>query len=93
MACAWGGLVGYGVCVLLSYFIGQKKNPVPYPVAAIGGYFALALALYGASVWLRPDALWLRLLLNTALLLVYVGVVMYNERTLVRSVLRKFLKR
>ncbi|MBR6441450.1 MAG: lipopolysaccharide biosynthesis protein, partial [Bacteroidales bacterium] len=31
MACAWGGLAGYGVCVLLSYFIGQHKSPVPYP--------------------------------------------------------------
>ena len=45
MACAWGGLVGYGICVLLSYFIGQRKNPVPYPVWTILGYTVLALAL------------------------------------------------
>ena len=93
MACAWGGLAGYGVCVLLSYFIGQRKNPVPYPVAAIGGYFALTLALYALTVLLRPEALGWRLALNTLLLLVYVAVVAWNERSLVRKVTRKLLRR
>ena len=89
MACAWGGLAGYGVCVLLSYFIGQKKNPVPYPVATILGYFALALALFAATQLLRPDTLWLRLTVNTLLLLLYVAVVAWNERVLLRPILKK----
>ena len=89
MACAWGGLAGYGVCVLLSYFIGQKKNPVPYNLKAIGGYLVLALALFAVTQWVRPDALWLRLTLNTVLLLVYIGVVAWNERALLRPILGK----
>ena len=89
MACAWGGLAGYGVCVLLSYFIGQRKNPVPYPIATILGYFALALALFAATQILRPQALWLRLSLNTLLLLIYVAVILWNERKLVNSALIK----
>ena len=89
MACAWGGLAGYGVCVLMSYFIGQKKNPVPYPVGTILGYFALALALFAASQALRPEALGWRLAWNTLLLLVYVAVVLYNERALLRPILKK----
>ena len=89
MACAWGGLAGYGVCVLMSYFIGQKKNPVPYPVGAIAGYFALALALFGLMQWLRPDAIGWRLVLNTAFLLVYVAVVLWNERALLRPLLHR----
>jgi len=93
MACAWGGLVGYGVCVLLSYFIGQKKYYVPYPVGAMLGYAALALALYAASVLLRPDALGWRLALNTLLLLVYVAVVAWNERALLASAARRILHR
>ena len=48
MACAWGGFCGYGVCMVLSYFIGQHYNPVPYPVKAIAGYFILAIALFTA---------------------------------------------
>ncbi len=93
MACAWGGLAGYGVCVLLSYFIGQRKNPVSYPVAAIGGYFALALALYALTVLLRPEALGWRLALNTLLLLVYVAVVAWNERAMLQPVVKKLLHR
>ena len=45
MACAWGGLAGYGTCVLLSYFIGQRHYHVPYPVWSILGWFAFALVL------------------------------------------------
>ena len=94
MACAWGGLAGYGVCVLLSYFIGQKKYRVPYPVAAILGYFALALALYAVTTRIALlDSLWLRLALNTLVMLVYVAVVLWNERALLRPIVKKILRR
>ena len=93
MACAWGGLAGYGVCVLLSYFIGQKKNPVPYPVATILGYFVLALLLFAATQLIHPDSLALRLTINTLLLLVYVAVVLYNERALLSPIFNKILHR
>lgn len=93
MACAWGGLAGYGVCVLLSYFIGQRKNPVPYPVGTILGYFALALLLFAATQLIHPDSLALRLTINTLLLLVYVAVVLYNERALLRPILNRLLHR
>lgn len=93
MACAWGGLAGYGTCVLLSYFIGQHYYRVPYPVASILGYFALALALYAASTLVHIDNLWLRLAYNTLLLLVYVAVLLWSERTLVRRVVGKLLRR
>ena len=93
MACAWGGLAGYGVCVLLSYFIGQRKNPVPYPVGTMLIYAALALGLYALTVELRPHALGWRLVLNTALLAVYLAVVAWNERALLRPIVQKLRKR
>ena len=93
MACAWGGVAGYGTCMVLSYLVGHKKSPVPYRLGPIAGYFVLALGLYGLSVWLRPSQLGWELALNTGLLLVYVAVVFYNERRLVRSVLEKILRR
>ena len=89
MACAWGSVAGYGVCVLLSYFVGRSKYPVPYPLKAIAGYFVLALGLYALSVWLRPASTGWSLVLNTGLLLVYVAVVVYNERELLRPMLSK----
>ena len=92
MACAWGGLAGYGVCVLLSYFIGQHYYRVPYPVAAILGWFALALALFAASTMVTIDNLWLRLVYNTLLFCIFVGAVLWSERALVRRVTGKVLQ-
>ena len=93
MACAWGGLVGYGTCVLLSYFIGQRHYRVPYPVPAILGWVALALALYAASTLVHIDNLWLRLAYNTLLLLVFLAALLYSERVLVSKVVGKLSKR
>ena len=94
MACAWGGLAGYGVCVLLSYFIGQKKYWVPYPVGTILGYFALAIALYCVSrLTAHVPYLWLRMVINTLLLLVYVAIVLRNERALITPIMNKIKRR
>ena len=89
MACAWGGFAGYGVCMALSYLVGRRKSPVPYKLLPIFGYFALALGLYGISVWLRPAQLGWELALNTLLLAVYVAVALYNERKLVQTVMNR----
>lgn len=103
MACAWGGLAGYGTCVLLSYVIGQRHFRVPYPVMAIGGYFTLALVLFflratqplgnmDAQSFVAIDSFWLRLVYNTMLLAVFLGVILWNERALVGRVVGKLLK-
>ena len=49
MACAWGGFAGYGVCMLLSYFVGQHYAPVKYPIKDIAIYTVLAAVLWGVS--------------------------------------------
>ena len=72
-ACAWGGFCGYGVSMLLSFFIGQKKFPVAYDLKSIGLFVLLAGVLYAVS--LVPSRLgapvWLSLVFNTLLLGVY----------------------
>ena len=92
IACAWGGFCGYGVCMLLSFFIGHHYNRVNYPLASIGGYFALAMALFAGMIYIGYDASWKSIILNTVLLLVYVSVMAYNERALIGKILTK-LKR
>ena len=47
-ACAWGGFAGYGFSMLLSWFIGQKKYPIPYDLKAIGAFFILAMLIFAA---------------------------------------------
>ncbi|MBR1785458.1 MAG: lipopolysaccharide biosynthesis protein [Bacteroidales bacterium] len=92
MACAWGGLAGYGVCVLLSYTIGQRKNPVPYQTGAIILCFALALLLFGLMQWLRPGSLVGRLALNTVLLLAYVATMAFMERSALAGAVNRLKK-
>lgn len=93
MACAWGGVAGYGVCVLLSYLVGRRRNPVPYNVPCIAVYFLLALGLYGVSVWLRPSVLAWRLVLNTLLVAVYVAVVCWQEKQLWQPAFKRIIRK
>ena len=89
MACAWGGFVGYGICMILSYFIGQHHNPIPYRLKPIFGYFVVAMALFAAMQLLPINSKVWRIMVNTVLLLTYVALVAYNERALVGRVMRK----
>lgn len=66
MACAWGGVAGYSVATLLSYFVGQKYYPINYPLKSIGVYVLLAALFYTAMSFV--PASWpmaARLLVNT----------------------------
>jgi len=45
-ACAWGGFAGYGVAMVMSFFIGQKKYPIAYDLKRIGAFVLLASVLY-----------------------------------------------
>lgn len=80
MACAWGGFCGYGVAMLLSYFVGQKKYPINYPLKSIFIYVVLAMALYVIGFYaVQIDNLWLRLAFRTVLLLVFVGYIIQHD--------------
>lgn len=46
MACAWGGLAGYGTAMVLSYIVGQKYYPIDYPVREMGLYTLIAAVLF-----------------------------------------------
>ena len=46
MACAWGGFAGYGSAMILSYIVGQKLNPIPYPLRSMACYLLLAGVLF-----------------------------------------------
>jgi O-antigen/teichoic acid export membrane protein len=71
MACAWGGFAGYGTCMLLSYFIGQKKSPINYPLMDIFKYVLLSVVLYVIYLGAQPLPTWLALIINTVLIGIY----------------------
>ena len=83
MACAWGGFAGYGTAMILSYIVGQKKNPIPYPMRSMAGYVLLAVLLY-VLITLVPDE-WpvlLRLAAGTALVVVYAAYTVWRDMPL-----------
>jgi len=50
-ACAWGGVAGYGTAMVLSYVVGQKKNPIPYPMRSIAMYVLMTVILTTMMNW------------------------------------------
>ena len=84
MACAWGGVAGYGTAMLLSYFVGQKKYPIRYDLKSIGRYVLLAAVLYVAAEYVPIENLWLRLGWRTVLLLVFAAYIVKHDLPLSR---------
>lgn len=73
MACAWAGVAGYGVCMILSYFIGQREYPIHYDLRCIGRYVSLATILYIISIFVPAQwNIFLRLGINTLLMGIFV---------------------
>ena len=92
MACAWGGFAGYATCMVLSYFVGQKKAPIPYDLKSAFLYFAVAIALYFAQKYIHIESTVWTLVVNTALLLVFFAFICWREKDLVKGVVA-FAKR
>ncbi|MBR0123331.1 MAG: lipopolysaccharide biosynthesis protein, partial [Bacteroidales bacterium] len=67
--------------MLVSYFWGQKVYPIPYQVGRIIIYFIVALGIFFLSHLFTDLPLVWRLLINTALILVYCAVAFIGERT------------
>ena len=64
---------------LLSYVVGQIKNPIPYDLKRIGGYAVLTLVLFVAGTKVEIDNIYLRLAYRTILLLLYVTYILKRD--------------
>ena len=93
MASAWGGFEGYGVCMVLSYFIGQKKHPISYPLGEIGMYSLIAIALWGVSELLEPLGFWIKIIIRSFLLCFYLYYVIKKDLPLKNiPLINRFIK-
>ena len=83
MACAWGGFAGYATAMVLSYIVGQIKNPIPYPMKSIMVYVGITV-LFFVIMELLPES-WspiLRMGLNSLLIVAFVAHVVYHDMPL-----------
>ena len=94
-ACAWGGVAGYGTSMLLSYFVGQKKNPIPCPMKEIGCYVLLAAFISFMILFFKDRlAWWLTLIINTAWIFVFVAYIIKHDLPLANiPVIGKYFKK
>lgn len=95
MACAWGGVAGYGMATLLSYVFGQRLYPIDYPLKSIGVYVLLT-AFFFALMQLVPASwpLWARLGVNTVLIALFVAhTVHYDFPLSALPVVGKYFRR
>ena len=70
-------LVCYFVIMLLSYFIGQKKAPIPYDLRSIGRYTLLTLVLLGIYYAIRLNTtlnMWVLMAIGTVLIGIYLFI-------------------
>ena len=73
-ACAWGGVAGYGTAMVLSYIVGQIKNPIPYPMKDIVFYVIKTFAAFCVMYWAQDNLPeWASLTVCTLLILAFVG--------------------
>jgi len=83
MACAWGGFAGYGVAMVVSYFVGQKYYPIDYPLKDIAFYVVLAAVMTIVIDYLHHHLpLWLALVGNTLLVIAFLAVVLKRDLSL-----------
>ena len=78
-ACAWGGVAGYGTAMVLSYIVGQRKNPIDYPMLDITLYVLLTAILFVGMMLTADLPTWAELLANTTMVLLFVAYVLWRD--------------
>ena len=80
-ACAWGGVAGYGTAMVLSYIVGQIKNPIPYPMKEIAVYVLITIVLtafiYGHEVWFHDGIF--AIPFNTMCIVFFVAYIIHKD--------------
>ena len=80
MACAWGGVAGYGTAMLLSYFVGQRINPIPYPMRSMAFYVIVAALFYVVMAMVPKEwPEWIYLAISTVLCLTFAAIIYWKE--------------
>jgi O-antigen/teichoic acid export membrane protein len=92
MGAAWATLICYFSMAAISYFLGQKHYPVPYPMRKIMAYLALAMSVYLVSEMLRENLDFtpsVFLLFNTVLMGIYLLIIYKMEEKELRAFMLK----
>jgi hypothetical protein len=70
--------------MVLSYIVGQKKNPIPYPMKDILAYVILAAICTAMMYTLDDLPIWAKLAYNTFFIIIFLIVVIRHDLPLSR---------
>jgi len=88
---AWATLSCYVTIVLISYFLGQRHFPIPYPVKALLLYTFGALVLFMIHRYVLDSVdVWLSRGLGIAFIVFFALAIWYNERYKLHSCKKQF---
>ncbi|MDO5522601.1 MAG: lipopolysaccharide biosynthesis protein [Bacteroidia bacterium] len=81
MACAWTAFFANLVMMLTSYFLGQKNYPIRYDLKSAAFYFVVTMALFAGIMFASANIgnLWLRVIVNTIFIGIYVLIVVKKD--------------
>lgn len=92
IGCAVAAFCSYGAMMIASYFIGQHKYPIKYPVGRIASYGLLAAVMYAVGMYL-PGSDIIRYLIRAAIIVTFVAVVVRVEHLPLKSTVSSLLHR
>ncbi|MDE5930849.1 MAG: lipopolysaccharide biosynthesis protein [Muribaculaceae bacterium] len=80
MGCAWAALASYFVMMAASYFIGQRLNPIDYPVKRLLAYLGAGAVCYAVGLWLAVTPwMWLNYIIRTAIIAAFLALCVKKE--------------
>lgn len=82
-------MIAYLVMMIASYFLGQKYYPIPYDKKAIALYLGTAVLFsFGYFYNFRENYF-----VGITFILIFVGLIYYNEKTFINRVIKSAIKR
>jgi O-antigen/teichoic acid export membrane protein len=85
MVSAWVTLAAYFIMMVLSYWLGQKYYPIPYRMKKISFFIVLLAVFSYAIVEFFDYNLWI----GNLLFLVYTGILLYSEKNMLLSKIKR----
>ena len=82
-------LVAYGIMMLISFVMGQKSYPIPYDKKAIALYLGTTILFsFGYFYNFRENYF-----VGIALILIFVGLIYYNEKVMIQRIIKSLVKK
>lgn len=82
-------LIAYAVMMIISFVLGQKSYPIPYEKKAIFGYLGLSVLLSFVYFYNFRENYFIGILF----ILIFVGLIYYNEKVFVQRILKSVIKK